>query len=123
MKLDEASPKPLFVQIGEIIEDMIISGDLQAGEQVFSTNQLSESFKINPATARKGLNQLVDKGILYKKRGLGMFVQKGAAGKIKKERKKHFYEHYLSEMMNEAKKLSISKAEIIEMISKTGEGD
>ena len=123
MKLNEDSALPLFQQIAEIIEDMIIAGDLNSEDQVFSTNQLSESFQVNPATARKGLNLLVDKGILYKKRGLGMFVEKGASEIIKKERKNHFYENFLLKTLKEAEKLNIDKKEIIKMIDTYGEGD
>ena len=102
---------------------MIIAGDLSAKDQVFSTNQLSETFQVNPATARKGLNLLVDKGILYKKRGLGMFVEKGASEIIKQERKNHFFENFLLKTLKEAEKLNIDKREIIKMIDSYGEGD
>ncbi|HOO31631.1 MAG TPA: GntR family transcriptional regulator [Thermotogota bacterium] len=123
MKLNENSSKPLFLQIAEIIEDMIIDGDLKGEDQVFSTNQLSETFKINPATARKGLNLLVEKGILFKKRGLGMFVEKGAEKIIQSERKSHFFENFILVMLKEAEKLSISEEEIIKMIKKQEEGE
>ncbi|MDN5360060.1 MAG: hypothetical protein PWQ84_1123 [Thermotogaceae bacterium] len=123
MKLNEDSAEPLFQQIAEIIEDMIIAGDLQKDEQVFSTNQLSETFQVNPATARKGLNLLVDKGILYKKRGLGMFVEEKASSIIKRERKDHFFEDFLLKTLKEAEKLNINKNEIIKMITNYGEGD
>ena len=123
MKLNEESAEPLFQQIAEIIEDMIIAKDLKKDDQVFSTNQLSETFQVNPATARKGLNLLVDKGILYKKRGLGMFVEEKASTIIEKERKEHFFENYLLKTLKEAEKLNIDKKEIIKMITNYGEGD
>lgn len=123
MKLNEDSAEPLFQQIAEIIEDMIIAGDLKEEDQVFSTNQLSETFQINPATARKGLNLLVDKGILYKKRGLGMFVENEAGKVIKNERKKLFFENYLLKMLKEAEKLNIGKNDIIKMIDEYKEGE
>jgi DNA-binding transcriptional regulator YhcF (GntR family) len=123
MKLNEESAEPLFQQIAEIIEDMIIAKDLKKDDQVFSTNQLSETFQVNPATARKGLNLLVDKGILYKKRGLGMFVEEKASMIIEKERKEHFFENYLLKTLKEAEKLNIDKKEIIKMITNYGEGD
>jgi len=123
MKLNEESAEPLFQQIAEIIEDMIIAGDLQRDDQVFSTNQLSETFQVNPATARKGLNLLVDKGILYKKRGLGMFVEENASSIIKRERKDHFFENFLLKTLKEAEKLNIDKNEIIKMITNYEEGD
>lgn len=117
MKLNEDSAEPLFQQIAEIIEDMIIAGDLKEEDQVFSTNQLSETFQINPATARKGLNLLVDKGTLYKKRGLGMFVESEAGNIIKNERQKLFFENFLLKMLKEAEKINIKKTDIIKMIN------
>ncbi len=123
MKLNEDSAEPLFQQIAEIIEDMIIAGDLKEEDQVFSTNHLSETFQINPATARKGLNLLVDKGILYKKRGLGMFVENEAGKIIKNERKKVFFENYMLKMLKEAEKLNIGKNDIIKMIDDYKEGE
>ncbi len=123
MRLDENSTTPLFIQIAEIIEDMILDEEFKEEEQIFSTNQLAESFKINPATARKGFNILVEENILYKKRGVGMFVKEGAKEIIKEKRKKHFKENFLYNLIAEAKKLNITKEEIISMIRNTEEGD
>lgn len=123
MRLDENSTTPLFIQIAEIIEDMILDEEFKEEEQIFSTNQLAESFKINPATARKGFNILVEENIIYKKRGVGMFVKEGAKEIIKEKRKKHFKENFLYNLISEAKKLNITKEEIISMIRNTEEGD
>lgn len=123
MKLDENSTTPLFIQIAEIIEDMILDDEFREEEQIFSTNQLAESFKINPATARKGFNILVDENIIYKKRGVGMFVKDGAKEIIKDKRKKHFIDNYLFNLITEAKKLNITKEEIINMIRNFEGGD
>jgi DNA-binding transcriptional regulator YhcF (GntR family) len=123
LRLDENSTTPLFIQIAEIIEDMILDEEFKEEEQIFSTNQLAESFKINPATARKGFNILVEENIIYKKRGVGMFVKEGAKEIIKEKRKKHFKENFLYNLISEAKKLNITKEEIISMIKNTEEGD
>jgi DNA-binding transcriptional regulator YhcF (GntR family) len=123
LRLDENSTTPLFIQIAEIIEDMILDEEFKEEEQIFSTNQLAESFKINPATARKGFNILVEENIIYKKRGVGMFVKEGAKEIIKEKRKKHFKENFLYNLIAEAKKLNITKEEIISMIRNTEEGD
>lgn len=123
MRLDENSTTPLFIQIAEIIEDMILDEEFKEEEQIFSTNQLAESFKINPATARKGFNILVEENIIYKRRGVGMFVKEGAKEIIKEKRKKHFKENFLYNLISEAKKLNITKEEIISMIRNTEESD
>lgn len=113
--------RPIFVQITERIEDDIIKEVLPEESQVPSTNQFASFYRINPATAAKGVNQLVDQGILYKRRGVGMFVAAGARVTLMEERKEHFYEAYIVKMMREAKRLGISAEELIEMIRK-GEG-
>lgn len=117
MKIVMDSGTPIYVQIAESIEDEILTGALQEGEQVPSTNQFAQFFQINPATAGKGINLLVDEGILYKKRGIGMFVAEGAKKQIMEKRKKHFSETYLLPMVKEAMKLGIPLGEIIEMLN------
>ena len=84
--LDLSSDKSIYVQIAESIENEILLGNLKEEDQAPSTNQFAKVYQINPATAGKGLNLLVEEGILYKKRGLGMFVAEGARKKILKKR-------------------------------------
>ena len=108
--------RPIFVQIAERIEDDIIEGVLPEESQVLSTNQFAAFYKINPATAAKGVNMLVDDGILYKKRGIGMFVAEGARVKVIEKRKERFFEEYVVTMVREAKKLGISAEQLTEMI-------
>ena len=108
--------KPIFVQVREFIEDQIVNDQLKAGDQAPSTNQLVQFFKINHATVSKGVNQLVEEGILFKKRGIGMFVAEGAKQKLVKKRKKAFLEEFIVHLVDEAEKLGISEEEIIEYI-------
>src|SRR5215831_8385124 len=84
--------RPIFVQIAERIENDIIAGDLAEDAQVPSTNQFATFYQINPATAAKGVNMLVDEGILYKKRGLGMFVATGARAKLIEKRSEQVFQ-------------------------------
>ena len=108
----------IYEQIAEMIEQDILRGDLKEEDQAPSTNEFARVYQINPATARKGLNLLVDEGKLYKKRGLGMFVSKGARKLILKKRQKRFYEHQLPQLLEEARRLEISKDELLEQIRK-----
>lgn len=116
MQQELNSETPLFIQIAEQIENAILSDALSEEQQAPSTTEISVSCKINPATALKGITLLVDEGVLYKKRGLGMFVAKGAKQTILKKRKRQFGDKFLKPMICEAKKLLISHEEIIEMI-------
>ncbi len=108
--------KSIYIQISEMIEDEILRDILKEEEQVPSTTELSKFYKINPATAAKGINILVDKDVLYKKRGIGMFVQTGAKEKIMEARKESFYETYVKAIINEARLIGISKEELVKMI-------
>lgn len=110
------SNTPIYSQIAEMIEDQILNGDFKENEQVYSTNQLAKILNVNPATARKGLNILIEEGIIYKKRGLGMFVNSEAQLKIKIKRSESFITDYINSMAKEAKKLGLTKEDIIGMI-------
>lgn len=121
MKLDFSNEKSIYLQIAESIEDDIVKGVIEEETQIPSTNQMAVIYKINPATAGKGINMLVDRGILYKKRGIGMFVKAGARELILKERKNSFYDKFIVTLLEEAKNLGIGIDEIIEMIKKGGE--
>ena len=109
--------KSIYLQIKEMIERDILRDILLEEERVPSTNELAKLYAINPATAAKGVNLLVDGGILYKKRGIGMFVATGAKEAIRKKRREHFFENYVKDMLTEAANLGISKEELIEMIA------
>lgn len=115
--------KSIYLQISEMIENDILRDILLEGEKVPSTNELAKFFKINPATAAKGVNLLVDEGILYKKRGIGMFVTDGAKENIKSKRRNAFYENYVKSLLIEAASLGISDEELIEMIRRSNPSD
>jgi len=108
--------RPIFVQIAERIENDILEEGLPEESQVPSTNQFAAFYQINPATAAKGVNLLVDEGILYKKRGIGMFVATGARARLMEKRRELFYEQYVVTMVKEAAKLGISVEQLTEMI-------
>lgn len=109
---------PLFVQIAQQIENAILSGALEEEMQAPSTTEISVKCKINPATALKGVTMLADEGVLYKKRGLGMFVAKGARQAILEKRRRHFGEKFIEPMLCEAQNLDFSKEDIVEMIKR-----
>lgn len=112
--------KSIYIQLGEMIETDILRGILLEEERVPSTNELAKLYTINPATAAKGVNLLVDEGILYKKRGIGMFVAQGAKAQIIKKRKDAFFDNYVKGLLEEAKSLGITRDELIAMIGGPG---
>lgn len=114
--------KSIYLQIKEMIENDIIRDILLEEERVPSTNELAKLYAINPATAAKGVNLLVDEGILYKKRGIGMFVAAGARQVIVRKRKERFFDDYIRSLLTEAASLGITKEELIDMIA-AGKGE
>ncbi|EEM10893.1 GntR family transcriptional regulator [Bacillus pseudomycoides] len=116
MKQSLEQNKLIYIQIAETIESDILKGILLEEEKVPSTNQFAKLLQINPATAAKGVNLLVDEGILYKKRGIGMFVAKGAKEVVLKKRQSAFRNEFFPKVWKEAEVLEISKEELIKMI-------
>ena len=115
--------KSIYIQISEMIENDILRDILLEEEKTPSTNELAKMYSINPATAAKGINILVDKGILYKKRGIGMFVEQGAKEKIKIQRKSEFYSNYIQKLIEEANNLGITKKELVNMIINSSDSE
>lgn len=111
---DERSP--IYQQIADQIKDDIVSGTLKEEEQVMSTNQFAAFYRINPATAAKGFQLLTDEGILYKKRGIGMFVSAGARSTLLKARRDRFFEEVVDRMVEEARQIGIPVADIMKHI-------
>ncbi|SER48455.1 DNA-binding transcriptional regulator YhcF, GntR family [Gracilibacillus ureilyticus] len=108
--------QPIFQQIAELIETNIAEGEMKANDKIPSTNEFAKHYQINPATAAKGINLLVDQEIIYKKRGVGMFVTENAKNIILKKRKSHFFDQYVKPMLKEAERIGINKDQLISWI-------
>lgn len=114
--------RPIYIQIKERIEEQIVSGQLQEEEQIPSTTQLVQFYKINHLTISRGINLLVEDGIIYKRRGVGMFVVKGAKEILLQRRKEQFVSQYIDPLLREAKNLGLSAEDVVHMIkSRKGE--
>ncbi len=116
MEITQSMEKPIFLQIAEGIEDAILSGAFSEEEQIPSITEFSVKYTINPATALKGVNMLVDENIIYKKRGVGMFVKMGAAEQLRKKRRASFDNGYIKPVAEEAKRLGITKEDTLTML-------
>ncbi len=108
--------RPLFLQIAERVEDSIVEGSLPEEGQAPSTNELAAFYRINPATAAKGVNMLVDKGVLYKRRGIGMFVSPGARALLRAERRAAFADRFVEPLLAEARTLGLEPDDLTELI-------
>jgi GntR family transcriptional regulator len=112
--LDEGTP--LFVQIANRLAGEIADGGLAEGERVPSTNELAAFYRINPATAAKGINLLADDGLLEKRRGIGMFVATGARQRLRARRRAEFTQRYVEPLLTEAVRLGIDTDELFALI-------
>lgn len=113
----------LYRRIAKTLEDGILSGAYRDGDPVPSTNQFARLYAINPATAARGMNELVEAGILYKKRGLGMYVCEGAREKLLEARRKQFERETLKTFLQEAGRLNISRETLVQWIEDYREED
>ncbi len=118
MNINPNIEKPIFIQIAEQLEDSIFIGIFPEETKIPSTNELAALLNINPHTVLKGMNMLVDEGMIYKKRGLGMFVKEGAVKAIRRKRQGQFYDLYVAALIEEATKLQMSKEDVITLIER-----
>jgi GntR family transcriptional regulator len=109
---------PIYLQIADKIKDDILSGSLREDEQVMSTNQYAAFYRINPATAAKGFHQLIDEGVLYKRRGVGMFVAPDARAKLLSQRRERFFAEVVDPVLAEARILGIPVADVVRHIER-----
>lgn len=112
------SDRPIFIQLADQLEEGILSGAYPEEGQIPSITEYSVTYKINPATALKGINLLVDAGLVYKKRGVGMFVASGAQQTLRKKRSDAFYHDYIEKLVREAKNLGLTRAELQQMLER-----
>ncbi|WP_295858595.1 GntR family transcriptional regulator [uncultured Oscillibacter sp.] len=110
--------KPIFQQLADQLEEGILSGAYPEESQVPSITEYSVAYRINPATALKGINLLVDAGLLYKKRGVGMFVSSGARERLRAQRAERFYQDYVQRMVQEARRLGVTEAELVRLVER-----
>lgn len=116
MKIDFYSIVPIYIQIADAIEDDILYGRLEEGENCYSQLTISKELNINPATAAKGIRVLVDRGILEKQRGLAMTVVTGAREKIRQRKMEEKFSTMIVTLIAEADKLGITQDQMIRMI-------
>lgn len=113
-------PEPIYIQIADQIRADILGGRLKAGDQVMSTTQYATTYRINPATAAKAFTDLVAEGILYKQRGVGMFIAEGAPARLRAQRRETFFADRLDPVLDEARVLGIDPADLIAYIDSGG---
>ena len=107
---------PIYIRIVEGIKDAILNNVFKEDEHIPSTTHWSKTYNINIATVNKAINILVDEGLVYKKRGIGMFVKEGALNTLIEERRKVFKDRYIKATLTEAKKLNYTVDDLQEIV-------
>ena len=112
--------RPIFQQIADSITSGILAGHYPEGTQTPSTNELAAFHRINPATVGKGLALLVEREVLHKRRGIGMFVSDGARQRLIDERTLMFTRTFVAPLLEEAQALGLGLDDIHTIIDKEG---
>lgn len=113
-------PEPIYIQIAQMIRAQVLAGELKEEEQVMSTTQFATTFRINPATAQKAFAGLVEEGVLYKRRGLGMFVAPQARERLLEDHRKRYFEEVLAPALQQADILGIPTEDVVAYVLGTG---
>jgi DNA-binding transcriptional regulator YhcF (GntR family) len=111
-----AGEGPIFQQLAAKIADDIVSGTYAEETAVPSATDFALFHQMNPATASKGVSMLVEIGVLYKRRGIGMFVAAGARDLLLRQRHEQFRAQYIQPLLKEAAVLGIPANELHSMI-------
>ncbi len=115
-------PEPIYIQIAQMIRAQVLAGELKEEEQVMSTTQFATTFRINPATAQKAFAGLVEEGVLYKRRGLGMFVAPQARERLLEDHRKRYFEEVLAPALQQADILGISTDDVVAYVHGARDG-
>ena len=84
--------QPIYRQLRDRVVTMILDGVLTDGDALPSVRTVAAEYRLNPLTVLKGYQELVDEGLVEKKRGLGMFVNEGAQSKLLQDERARFVE-------------------------------
>lgn len=106
--------QPIYLQLKEQILTMIMDGILEEGNALPSVRKVAVDYQINPITASKAYAELVDDGLVEKRRGLGMFILKGAKNNLLNTEQKKFLEHDWPEIIKRISRLGLDVKKLIE---------
>ncbi|HRY83063.1 MAG TPA: GntR family transcriptional regulator [Candidatus Cloacimonadota bacterium] len=107
---------PIYIQLRKHIEELILNRVLNDEDPIPSLRIMARDFKLNPITVGNAVNALAELGILYKKRGVGIYVSPGARDHLLKTRGKDFITEKLRPVLQTARQLELPKQTIIEII-------
>ena len=118
MQIQWDDSQPIYLQLRDRVQNMILEGNLVEGEALPSVRTVSAEYQLNPITVSKAYQLLVDDQLAVKKRGLGMFVVDGAKEKLLQQEREVFLTTELPTLLRKLKRLHITKEELLEALDK-----
>lgn len=113
--IDIRSSVAVYVQIENHVQFAIASGRLKPGDQLPSVRELSDRLGVNPNTVAKSYRDLEVMGLLYTRRGMGVFVNKNIEGKCREDCRKRIIAR-MHEAVAEAKASGMNRKEVVEVV-------
>ena len=111
---------PIYRQLRDRVVEMILEGVLVDGDALPSVRNVAAEYRLNPLTVLKGYQELVDEGLVEKKRGRGMFVTDGARKQLLKDERERFIEKEWPKVLDTIERLGLDAAELL---SRSAESD
>jgi GntR family transcriptional regulator len=118
---------PIYRQLRDRVVEMILEGVLGDGDALPSVRNVAAEYRLNPLTVLKGYQELVDEGLVEKKRGRGMFVTDGAQKQLLKDERRRFVDKEWPKVLETIDRLGLDAAELLsrstEFAEKGGDDD
>ncbi len=105
--------QPIYRQLRDKVVAMILEGSLNDGDALPSVRNVAAEFSLNPLTVLKGYQQLVDEGLVEKRRGRGMFVTTGARARLATDERQRFLEQEWPRISATIDRLGLEPAELL----------
>jgi GntR family transcriptional regulator len=105
--------QPIYRQLRDKVVAMILEGSLNDGDALPSVRNVAAEFSLNPLTVLKGYQQLVDEGLVEKRRGRGMFVTQGARARLTTDERQRFLEQEWPRISATIERLGLEPAELL----------
>jgi GntR family transcriptional regulator len=106
--------QPIYRQLRDRVVAMVLEGLLKEGEPLPSVRQVATEYRLNPLTVMKSYQQLVDEGLVEKRRGLGMFVAAGASSALLKDERERFLEQEWPKIQAMIQRLGLDPAVLLQ---------
>ena len=104
---------PIYRQLRDRVVAMILEGVLDDGDALPSVRNVAAEYRLNPLTVLKGYQELVDEGLVEKKRGRGMFVTAGARKQLMKDERRRFLDKEWPLVVATIKRLGLSREDLL----------